>query len=489
MTTSRPLFRRCGWKRSLSTVILCTTVSSTMSSSHALDEQVSLRPSAQHVYNFNYVDNQDGSIMERRTLVRRNSVKKRTATVPTNHFPRRRLSDYREDNNNANDDASSHSTSTPTTSSTISPRVLAMRHGLVVYTNILVLLVASWVVYLLLPKAVRKAYCRADRRRYLIHQDMSSSTSNGGKGVNISIPHMNARDLPRSRRRVPSSVVSSSVAGSSSVSYYGETSTMSLPDAPSLPQVPPPNTNLSSNDPEWQRLKQQHLLQQVKQARLERHHQQQGQGQSGQPIDSATSRHNLSRPSPLPPPPTHEIEASSFAHPDLLPSQIPSSAILQETLHRLQSRGVRLMAHGVQCQPKRVWIRYHNTSSTTQPPDSQEAPTPSLIGVTQASIVWQTEFPKSIPNSNGDRSVVWMRGKVHPIPMTQILTIAIGHTTAAFVQQPSSDRISPNVCWSILTMNGSLDLQANSQLERNALVCCMAHLMDRHDPTWRHAAR
>ena len=42
------------------------------------------------------------------------------------------------------------------------------------------------------------------------------------------------------------------------------------------------------------------------------------------------------------------------------------------------------------------------------------------------------------------------------------------------------------MCFSLLTQNGSLDLQANSKLERDALVSCFSMILDDvHTEDWR----
>ena len=141
-------------------------------------------------------------------------------------------------------------------------------------------------------------------------------------------------------------------------------------------------------------------------------------------------------------------------HPAL--KKIPPNKIIAETMGRLQGRGIRLMAHGVQCDPKRVWIRLEGEST---------------------SVTWQTEFPRRVPNSNGEVSIVLMRGSLHKIALCNVLYIDVGKKTKALLR-PDNRTVQDNTCFSLLTQNGSLDLQANSKLERDSLVACFSMILD-----------
>lgn len=133
---------------------------------------------------------------------------------------------------------------------------------------------------------------------------------------------------------------------------------------------------------------------------------------------------------------------------------VPDSAILDETRRRLKERGIRLIAHGVQSEPKRVWIRLND--------DDQ--------------LEWRTEFPKRITNQVGMSSIVLMRGAPHNIPLPNIVYVDVGKRTAALQKQTN---LGDALCFSLLTQSGSLDLQAHSKLERDALVSCLSEELDR----------
>lgn len=149
-------------------------------------------------------------------------------------------------------------------------------------------------------------------------------------------------------------------------------------------------------------------------------------------------------------------------HPSI--KRIPSSHIVAETMRRLAGRGIRLMAHGVQTDPKRVWIRFDGATS---------------------ALTWQTEFPRRVPTSSpGEMSIVLMRGNLHKIGLANVLYIDVGKRTSALLRTNKS--IPDTCCFSLLTQNGSLDLQTNSNLERDALVSCFSLLLDQvHEGNWR----
>jgi hypothetical protein len=149
-------------------------------------------------------------------------------------------------------------------------------------------------------------------------------------------------------------------------------------------------------------------------------------------------------------------------HPGI-PQGPPEEGIWRETLRRLSSRGVRLTAHGVQCDPRRIWLRFV---------------------VDQVSLTWQTEFPQHVRNNDNDNKhhasssrIVIVRGAIHQIPMSNIIYVEVGKQTAALART-SAIHIPEQTCLSLLTQQGSLDLQCNSRLERDALVSALCFLLD-----------
>jgi hypothetical protein len=149
---------------------------------------------------------------------------------------------------------------------------------------------------------------------------------------------------------------------------------------------------------------------------------------------------------------------SSPKHPAI--SSTPPQSINVETMRHLQSSGIRMMAHGVHCEPRKVWI-----------------------SIDDQSIIWQSEFKKGIPDMNGKRSLVAVRGSVHRIDWQSIEYIDVGKRTDALKQATA---VADHLCFSLLTPDGSLDLQSNSQLERDTLVSCLGIKLDEvHGGDWR----
>jgi hypothetical protein len=150
--------------------------------------------------------------------------------------------------------------------------------------------------------------------------------------------------------------------------------------------------------------------------------------------------------------------ASSPKHPAI--SNTPPQSINVETMKHLQSSGIRMMAHGVHCEPRKVWI-----------------------SIDDQSIIWQSEFQKGIPDMNGKRSFVAVRGSLHRIDWKSIEYIDVGKRTDALKQATA---VADHLCFSLLTPDGSLDLQSNSQLERDTLVSCLGIKLDEvHGGDWR----
>lgn len=145
-------------------------------------------------------------------------------------------------------------------------------------------------------------------------------------------------------------------------------------------------------------------------------------------------------------------------HPGI--SHLPPAAILNRMMSRLEGNGLRLQAHGVHCAAKKVWIRY-----------------------AVDSIHWQTEVTRLVTNTIGEPSKIPTKGASHALPLANVLYIDVGKRTSALMASPD---LSPNVCLSLLTQQGSLDLECQSRLERDALVSCLSLLMDQvHNSDWR----
>lgn len=71
-------------------------------------------------------------------------------------------------------------------------------------------------------------------------------------------------------------------------------------------------------------------------------------------IPVTINTNNLSSTRRSPPSQDRYNRSHSPQHPAL--KRIPPNKIISSTMERLKNRGIRLVAHGVHCQPKRVWI-------------------------------------------------------------------------------------------------------------------------------------
>lgn len=146
-------------------------------------------------------------------------------------------------------------------------------------------------------------------------------------------------------------------------------------------------------------------------------------------------------------------------HPGL--DRVPTFPIRLEIMKLLRIVGIRLVAHGVQSKPRRVWI-----------------------SIDDRSLVWQSEFKTKLPNNVGASSLLSVRGPLHRMDWGDVKYIDVGKHTDSLLRATS---VKEGYCFSILTMNGSLDLQAKSQLERDSLVSCLGSMLDEYNggEDWR----
>lgn len=277
------------------------------------------------------------------------------------------------------------------------------------YMVFLASLLAVWLFYLLLPRGFRKQYCSANRKRYARRTDARMPAA----GYWMPVQSNSMQQMQHETR--------------STVSMGG----VGIPVPVTIDTTrnqPNTHTPLSTGD----------LT-------------------ASPPRSGQYGQRSVSNP-------------PSPEHPAL--KTIPPNKVIAETMARLQGRGIRLVAHGVHCDPKRVWIRLQDETSNNDPSVKEEP-----------CVTWQTEFPRRVPNQSGQVSIVLMRGSLHKIVLKNILYIDVGKKTQAL---QLAKNIPDATCWSLLTQNGSLDLQANSKLERDALVSCFSMILDDvHEEDWR----
>ena len=152
------------------------------------------------------------------------------------------------------------------------------------------------------------------------------------------------------------------------------------------------------------------------------------------------------------------------SHPAI--ANTPPKSLNNETTKLLQAGGIRVLAYGIHSKPRRIWL-----SMDTQ------------------SVIWQSEYLKNVPNTaTGRTTSISMRGPIHRIYWKNIEYIDVGKRTGVFkhhqsIKTPHSKNASSSVdnhhlCFSILTAEGSLDLQANSELERDTVVSSLSMKLD-----------
>ena len=128
---------------------------------------------------------------------------------------------------------------------------------------------------------------------------------------------------------------------------------------------------------------------------------------------------------------------------------------ISTTMQQLRDTGIMIIAHGSKGKPKKV-----------------------RLALTENAIEWRTESKR--------KNKV---GKMHQVPLTHIMYVDVGKQTTA-LRRVENASISENLCLSLLTKEGSLDLEATSALERDALVNCFSLVLDEvHAQNWRDVHR
>ena len=151
-------------------------------------------------------------------------------------------------------------------------------------------------------------------------------------------------------------------------------------------------------------------------------------------------------------PPAQSTHAprSALASDAPLQDEIVISAAMQQ----LRDPGVLIVAHGSRGKPKTVRLQLN-----------------------EAAVTWRTE--------SKHKKV----GKLHQVPLTHIMYVDVGKQTTA-LRRVENAQVPQSLCFSLLTKEGSLDLEANSARERDALVSCFSLVLDEvHAQNWRDLYR
>lgn len=145
----------------------------------------------------------------------------------------------------------------------------------------------------------------------------------------------------------------------------------------------------------------------------------------------------------------------------ILDMQQNDEIVISAAMQQLRDPGVLIVAHGSRGKPKTVRLQ-----------------------LTENAITWRTETRKK-----GSKDPKPKIGKLHQVPLSHIMYVDVGKQTTA-LRRVENASVSENLCFSLLTKEGSLDLEANSPRERDALVSCFSLVLDEvHAQNWRDIYR
>ena len=149
-------------------------------------------------------------------------------------------------------------------------------------------------------------------------------------------------------------------------------------------------------------------------------------------------------------------------------SQNNEDIVVSAAMQQLRDPGVLIVAHGSRGKPKTV-----------------------RLVLTETAITWRTEMrKKNSGGGGGNQGTKELKlGKLHQVPLSHIMYVDIGKQTTA-LRRVENASVSEALCFSLLTKEGSLDLEANSPRERDALVQCFSLVLDEvHAQNWRDIYR
>lgn len=136
--------------------------------------------------------------------------------------------------------------------------------------------------------------------------------------------------------------------------------------------------------------------------------------------------------------------------------------VISAAMQQLRDPGVLIVAHGSRGKPKTVRLQ-----------------------LTETAVTWRTETRKKGSAKDAKPKM----GKLHQVPLSHIMYVDVGKQTTA-LRRVENASVSDALCFSLLTKEGSLDLEANSPRERDALVSCFSLVLDEvHAQNWRDIYR
>jgi hypothetical protein len=138
--------------------------------------------------------------------------------------------------------------------------------------------------------------------------------------------------------------------------------------------------------------------------------------------------------------------------------------VISAAMQQLRDPGVLVVAHGSKGKPKTVRLR-----------------------LVESAISWRTETQRKKASQSGEMGP--KLGKLHHVPLAHILYVDVGKQTTA-LRRVENASVMEDLCFSLLTKEGSLDLECNSAQERDALVSCFSMVLDEvHASNWRDVQR
>jgi hypothetical protein len=148
-------------------------------------------------------------------------------------------------------------------------------------------------------------------------------------------------------------------------------------------------------------------------------------------------------------------------HQPMADMQQNEEIVISAAMQQLRDPGVLIVAHGSRGKPKTVRLQ-----------------------LTESAVTWRTETRKK-----GTKDSKPKMGKLHQVPLSHIMYVDVGKQTTA-LRRVENASVSDALCFSLLTKEGSLDLEANSPRERDALVSCFSLVLDEvHAQNWRDIYR
>jgi len=146
----------------------------------------------------------------------------------------------------------------------------------------------------------------------------------------------------------------------------------------------------------------------------------------------------------------------------MLDIQQNEEIVISAAMQQLRDPGVLIVAHGSRGKPKTVRLQ-----------------------LTESAVTWRTETRKKGSVKDAKPKM----GKLHQVPLSHIMYVDVGKQTTA-LRRVENASVSDALCFSLLTKEGSLDLEANSPRERDALVSCFSLVLDEvHAQNWRDIYR